>query len=146
MFAKDSISTENLNDLPFPSGYVFTDGTEQIVVTGQKTFQNVLGMHMLRFRQCSDFVYKNMCCLCYAHHCFCLVFASETIFILFLIHSHRNALLSWNSKWCSTVENCNANRLTIHSWYNNISTSRNYECIECRFVGRAYHLYSVVAE
>lgn len=43
VFANDSVTVEKLNDLPFPDGYVRTDVTEAIIVTGQKTFQNVLG-------------------------------------------------------------------------------------------------------
>lgn len=46
VFANNSIHIENLNGLKFPNDYVFTDGTDQIVITGKKTFKNVLGMKL----------------------------------------------------------------------------------------------------
>lgn len=50
MFANNSISVENLNDQPFPSGYLFTDGTGKTIVTGQKSFNNILGKQSSSFR------------------------------------------------------------------------------------------------
>lgn len=43
---KNATSTQNLNDLPFPSGYLFTNETETTEVTGRKTFKNVIGVQI----------------------------------------------------------------------------------------------------
>lgn len=45
LIVEDSISIKNLNDLPFPDGYVHTDGINEIVVTGEKIFENLLGLN-----------------------------------------------------------------------------------------------------
>ncbi|XP_055310856.1 uncharacterized protein LOC129573788 isoform X1 [Sitodiplosis mosellana] len=37
-----TVNVENLNDIPFPSGFISTKTTDEIIVTSQKVFKNVL--------------------------------------------------------------------------------------------------------
>ncbi|XP_031625966.1 uncharacterized protein LOC116342472 [Contarinia nasturtii] len=42
VIAESALSANHLNELPFPNGYISTETTEEIVVTGRKVFKNSL--------------------------------------------------------------------------------------------------------
>lgn len=44
MIIEDTLTAQNLNGLPFPSGYVSIENDDEIEVTGQKIFKNILGL------------------------------------------------------------------------------------------------------